>query len=70
MYRPVRCRREPINLAVEAHCIPSHIVPPAHRVLLCNHRESIRLLREEGFENVVARHHRLAEGAREAVKVP
>lgn len=26
------------------------------------------MLKDEGFENVVARHHRLAEGVREAVK--
>ncbi len=31
-------------------------------------RESIKLLREEGFDNVVARHARLAEGTRRAVQ--
>jgi alanine-glyoxylate transaminase/serine-glyoxylate transaminase/serine-pyruvate transaminase len=31
-------------------------------------RESIAMLMEEGLENVFARHHRLAEGTREAVK--
>ncbi len=31
-------------------------------------RESIAMLLEEGLENVFARHHRLAEGTREAVK--
>jgi alanine-glyoxylate transaminase / serine-glyoxylate transaminase / serine-pyruvate transaminase len=31
-------------------------------------RESINLLLEEGLENVFARHHRLAEGTRQAVK--
>jgi alanine-glyoxylate transaminase/serine-glyoxylate transaminase/serine-pyruvate transaminase len=31
-------------------------------------RESIALLQEEGLENVFARHHRLAEGTRRAVK--
>jgi len=35
--------------------------------LLYGTKESIRLLKEEGFENVVARHHRLAEGCRRAV---
>ncbi len=32
-------------------------------------RESIRLLEEEGLDNVTARHHRLAEATRRAVKV-
>jgi alanine-glyoxylate transaminase/serine-glyoxylate transaminase/serine-pyruvate transaminase len=32
-------------------------------------RESVRLLEEEGLDNVVARHHRLAEATRRAVKV-
>jgi alanine-glyoxylate transaminase/serine-glyoxylate transaminase/serine-pyruvate transaminase len=31
-------------------------------------RESLRILGEEGLENVFARHHRLAEGARAAIK--
>lgn len=31
-------------------------------------KESIALLKEEGMENVVARHHRLAEGTRAAVE--
>jgi len=31
-------------------------------------RESLAVLREEGLENVFARHHRLAEGTRQAVK--
>ena len=31
-------------------------------------RESIAMLLEEGLENVFARHHRLAEGTRQAVK--
>lgn len=35
--------------------------------LLYGTQESIRLLKSEGFENVVARHHRLAEGTRAAV---
>lgn len=36
--------------------------------LLYGLRESLALLQEEGFENVIARHHRLAEGTRAAVK--
>ena len=32
-------------------------------------RESVRLLEEEGLDNVVARHHRLAEATRRAVRV-
>ncbi len=32
-------------------------------------REAVRLLEEEGLDNVVARHHRLAEATRRAVKV-
>ena len=32
-------------------------------------RESVRLLEEEGLDNVVARHHRLAEATRRAVQV-
>lgn len=32
-------------------------------------REALRLLEDEGLENVVARHHYLAEGVRRAVKV-
>jgi len=36
--------------------------------LLYGLRESLALLKAEGFENVVARHHRLAEGTRKAVK--
>lgn len=35
--------------------------------LLYGTAESIRMLKEEGYENVVARHHRLAEGVRKAV---
>jgi len=31
-------------------------------------RQSLKLLRDEGFDNVVARHHRLAEGTRKAVE--
>jgi aspartate aminotransferase-like enzyme len=37
-------------------------------ILLCLCRESIAMLKEEGFDNVVARHHRLAEGVRQAVE--
>lgn len=36
--------------------------------LLYGMRESVNLLREEGWDNVVARHKRLAEGCRAAVK--
>jgi alanine-glyoxylate transaminase / serine-glyoxylate transaminase / serine-pyruvate transaminase len=36
--------------------------------LLYGLRESIEILMEEGLENVFARHHRLAEGTRQAVK--
>jgi alanine-glyoxylate transaminase/serine-glyoxylate transaminase/serine-pyruvate transaminase len=36
--------------------------------LLYGLRESLQILFEEGLENVFARHHRLAEGARRAVK--
>lgn len=36
--------------------------------LLYGLRESLRLLRQEGMENVVARHRRLAEGTRKAVE--
>jgi alanine-glyoxylate transaminase/serine-glyoxylate transaminase/serine-pyruvate transaminase len=36
--------------------------------LLYGLRESLAMLLEEGLENVFARHHRLAEGARQAVK--
>lgn len=36
--------------------------------LLYGLRESLALLKAEGFDNVVARHHRLAEGTRKAVK--
>ncbi len=36
--------------------------------LLYGLRESIDMLEEEGLENVFARHHRLAEGTRQAVK--
>lgn len=35
--------------------------------LLYGLQESLNLLREEGMENVVARHHRLGEGTRKAV---
>eukprot|EP00200_Dunaliella_tertiolecta_P004805 CAMPEP_0202339556 /NCGR_PEP_ID=MMETSP1126-20121109/1365_1 /ASSEMBLY_ACC=CAM_ASM_000457 /TAXON_ID=3047 /ORGANISM="Dunaliella tertiolecta, Strain CCMP1320" /LENGTH=452 /DNA_ID=CAMNT_0048930119 /DNA_START=317 /DNA_END=1675 /DNA_ORIENTATION=+ len=35
--------------------------------LLYGTKESIAMLKEEGFDNVVARHHRLAEGVRHAV---
>ncbi|KAJ9515022.1 pyridoxal phosphate-dependent transferase [Haematococcus lacustris] len=47
---------------------PKGMVPytPA-LALLHGTQESIALLRAEGFQNVVARHHRLAEGARAAV---
>ena len=47
---------------------PSGNVPYTPEVqLLYGLRASLKLLREEGFENVVARHHRLAEGTRKAV---
>lgn len=36
--------------------------------LLYGMRESLKMLREEGMDNVVARHHRLAEGVRKAVE--
>ncbi|GIL80982.1 hypothetical protein Vretimale_9319 [Volvox reticuliferus] len=36
--------------------------------MLYGMRESIKMLREEGMENVFARHHRLGEGARRAVE--
>ncbi|GAX81546.1 hypothetical protein CEUSTIGMA_g8974.t1 [Chlamydomonas eustigma] len=36
--------------------------------LLYGTQESIKMLKEEGFENVVARHFRLAEGVRKAVE--
>ena len=36
--------------------------------LLYGLRESLAMLQEEGLENVFARHHRLAEGARQAAK--
>jgi alanine-glyoxylate transaminase/serine-glyoxylate transaminase/serine-pyruvate transaminase len=36
--------------------------------LLYGLRESLEILMEEGLENVFARHHRLAEGTRQAVK--
>ena len=36
--------------------------------LLYGLRESLAMLLEEGLENVYARHHRLAEGIRAAVK--
>lgn len=36
--------------------------------LLYGLRQSIKMLREEGIENVYARHHRLAEGTRKAVE--
>lgn len=36
--------------------------------LLYGTKESIRMLKEEGFENVVGRHHRQAEGVRKAVE--
>jgi alanine-glyoxylate transaminase/serine-glyoxylate transaminase/serine-pyruvate transaminase len=36
--------------------------------LLYGLRESLNLLRAEGMANVVARHHRLAEGCRAAVE--
>eukprot|EP00983_Pelagomonas_calceolata_P056287 1144527-Pelagomonas_calceolata.AAC.2 len=35
--------------------------------MFCSPWESIAMLKEEGFDNVVARHHRLAEGVRHAV---
>ena len=47
---------------------PSGNVPYTPELqLLYGMRESLRLLREEGMANVVARHHRLAEGTRRAV---
>lgn len=36
-------------------------------MLLHGLKESLAMLREEGMANVVARHHRLAEGTRRAV---
>lgn len=36
--------------------------------LLYGLQESLRLMRDEGMDNVVARHHRLAEGTRKAVE--
>jgi len=36
--------------------------------MLCGLRESVSMLLEEGLDNVFARHHRLAEGVRAAVK--
>lgn len=40
-------------------------VPTSYFYGLC---ESIRLIEEEGFDNVIARHHRLAEATRRAVR--
>ena len=48
---------------------PSGNVPYTPSVpLLCGTQESIKMLKEEGFENVIARHHRLGEGVRKAVE--
>lgn len=48
---------------------PSGNVPYTPELqMLYGLRESLRMLREEGMENVVARHHRLAEGTRKAVE--
>ncbi len=37
-------------------------------VCVCVCSESVKLLREEGLDNVHARHHRLGEGVRRAVQ--
>lgn len=48
---------------------PSGNVPYTPELqLLYGLRESLKMLREEGMPNVVARHHRLAEGTRKAVE--
>jgi alanine-glyoxylate transaminase/serine-glyoxylate transaminase/serine-pyruvate transaminase len=47
---------------------PSGNVPYTPELqMLYGLRASLKMLREEGMENVVARHHRLAEGTRRAV---
>jgi alanine-glyoxylate transaminase/serine-glyoxylate transaminase/serine-pyruvate transaminase len=48
---------------------PSGNVPYTPELqMLYGLRASLKMLREEGMENVVARHHRLAEGTRQAVE--
>lgn len=40
----------------------------ARALVLCPFGVSCSMLKEEGMDNVVARHHRLAEGTRKAVE--
>jgi alanine-glyoxylate transaminase/serine-glyoxylate transaminase/serine-pyruvate transaminase len=48
---------------------PSGNVPYTPSLMLLHGlKESLAMLREEGMGNVVARHHRLAEGTRKAVE--
>ena len=69
----LECRVAPIDEHLrasfrlgEAHYQKQGGTPPEH--LLFALRKALDMLLEEGLENVFARHHRLAEGTRRAVK--
>lgn len=67
--KTAKCKRVYYDLADMLRTNPSGNVPYTPCLsLLYGLRESLKMLREEGMENVAARHHRLAEGARKAVE--
>jgi alanine-glyoxylate transaminase / serine-glyoxylate transaminase / serine-pyruvate transaminase len=67
--KDAKCRRCYFDFTDHMKANPTGYFPYTPAVpLLYGLRESIAILNEEGLENVFARHHHLAEGARAAVK--
>lgn len=67
--KTAQSRRVYFDFADMLRTNPSGNVPYTPEVqMLYGLRTSLKMLREEGMENVVARHNRLAEGTRQAVK--
>jgi len=67
--KDAKCRKCYFDFADHMKANPSGYFPYTPALpLLYGLRESLAVLQEEGLENVFARHHHLAEGARAAVK--
>ena len=67
--KTAKCRRCYFDFTDHMKANPSGYFPYTPALpLLYGLRESLAILQEEGLENVFARHHHLAEGARAAVK--
>ena len=67
--KDAKCRKCYFDFADHMKANPSGYFPYTPALpLLYGLRESLAILQEEGLENVFARHHHLAEGARAAVK--